>query len=58
MKWAGRFFEENRDKVYPFDVDEMIQLIKVISGGRDSRLFELHNKVSPLKGGVVKVSQR
>ena len=39
VEWAGRFFEENRDKVYPFDVDEMIQLIKVISGGRDSRLF-------------------
>ena len=36
MGWP---LEENRDKVYPFDVDEMIQLIKVISGGRDSRLF-------------------
>ena len=37
--WGDRFYKNNRDKAYPFDVDEMTQLISVISGGRDTRLF-------------------
>jgi hypothetical protein len=37
--WGDRFFKNNRDKDYPFDLDEMTQLIGFISGGRDARLF-------------------
>ena len=38
-EWGERFFKHNRDKDYPFDLDEMTQLVGFISGGRDSRLF-------------------
>jgi len=37
--WGERFFKNNIDKDYPFDLEEMTQLIGFISGGRDSRLF-------------------
>jgi hypothetical protein len=39
LEWGGRFFKENRDKEYPFDVDEMTQVITAISRVRDARLF-------------------
>jgi len=39
QEWGGRFYKNNRDKDYPFDDDEMTQLIGLISGGRDVRLF-------------------
>ena len=38
-EWGNRFFKNNRDKAYPFDLEEMTQMIGVISGGRDTRLF-------------------
>jgi tetratricopeptide (TPR) repeat protein len=37
--WGERFYKNNRDKDYPFDLDEMTQLIGLISGNRDTRLF-------------------
>ena len=37
--WGYRFYTNNRDKEYPFDLDEMTQLIALISSGRDMRLF-------------------
>ena len=39
QEWGDRFYKNNRDKAYPFDLDEMLQLITAISGGHDSRLF-------------------
>jgi len=39
QKWGEHFYKDNRDKAYPFDLDEMTQLIGIISEGRDSRLF-------------------
>ena len=38
-EWGERFYNNNRDKDYPFDLNEMTQLIGYISGGRDTRLF-------------------
>ena len=38
-QWGDRFYKNNRDKDYPFDLDEMTQLVGFISGGRDTRLF-------------------
>ena len=38
-EWGDRFYKNNREKAYPFDFEEMTQLIGVISGGRDTRLF-------------------
>ena len=38
-EWGDRFYKDNRDKDYPFDPNEMTQLIGVLSGGRDARLF-------------------
>jgi hypothetical protein len=39
QEWGDRFYKNNRDKDYPFDLDEMSQLIGMISGTRDVRLF-------------------
>jgi hypothetical protein len=38
-EWGERFYKNNIDKDYPFDPEEMTQLIGFISGGRDARLF-------------------
>jgi thioredoxin-like negative regulator of GroEL len=38
-EWGERFYKNNLDKDYPFDLEEMTQLIGFISGGRDTRLF-------------------
>ena len=38
-EWGERFYRNNRDKPYPFDLDETSQLIGLISGSRDTRLF-------------------
>lgn len=39
LEWGGRFFKENCDKEYPFDVDVMTQVITAISRVHDARLF-------------------
>lgn len=39
QKWGESFYKNNREKAFPFDFNEMSQLITLISGGRDSRLF-------------------
>lgn len=39
QEWGDRFYKNNRDKAYPFDIEEMTQLIGVVSGVRDVRLF-------------------
>ena len=38
-EWGERFYNTNLNKEYPFDLDEMTQLIGYLSGGRDMRLF-------------------
>jgi len=38
-EWGDRFYNNNRDKDDPFDLEAMTQLIGLISGGRDVRLF-------------------
>ena len=38
-EWGERFYKNNRNKDYPFELDEMTQLIGFLSGGRDARLF-------------------
>ena len=38
-EWGDRFYKNNRNKDYPFDLEEMRELIGFISGGRDARLF-------------------
>jgi hypothetical protein len=38
-EWGERFYKNNRDKDYPFSLEEMTQLIDFISRGRDTRLF-------------------
>ena len=38
-EWGDRFYKNNRDKEYPFNLEDMTQLIGFISGGRDTRLF-------------------
>jgi len=37
--WGDRFYKNNLNKDYPFDLEEMTQLIGILSGGRDARLF-------------------
>ena len=37
--WGDRFYHNNLNKDDPFDMDEMTQLIGILSGGRDTRLF-------------------
>ena len=37
--WGDRFYKNNREKEYPFELEEMTQLIGIISGHRDVRLF-------------------
>jgi len=37
--WGNRFYQTNRDKAYPFNLEEMTQLIGFISDTRDTRLF-------------------
>ena len=39
QEWGSRFYKNNRDKEYPFDVNETAQLIGFISGTNDLRLF-------------------
>jgi len=39
QEWGDRFFKKNRDKDYPFDLEEMTQLIGLLSEDRDARLF-------------------
>jgi Tfp pilus assembly protein PilF len=39
QEWGDRFYKNNRDKEYPFNYDEISQLIGVISGIGDARLF-------------------
>ena len=39
IEWGNRFYKNNRDKEYPFDPDEMSQLIGFLSEGDDTRLF-------------------
>jgi hypothetical protein len=38
-EWGEQFYNNNKEKEYPFNLDEMTQLIDLISGGRDMRLF-------------------
>ena len=38
-EWSENFYKKNCEKDDPFDLEEMSQLIGLISGGRDSRLF-------------------
>ena len=38
-EWGERFYKNNLNKDYPFDLEEMSSLIGFISGGRDARLF-------------------
>jgi len=38
-EWGDRFYKNNRDKDYPFNLDEISQLIGIISGIGDARLF-------------------
>ena len=38
-EWGDAFYKNNQNKDYPFDLNEMTQLISFISGGRDARLF-------------------
>jgi len=37
--WGERFYKNNVDKAYPFDIDEMTFLIGYLSGGIDVRIF-------------------
>ena len=39
QEWGERFYKNNQDKEYPFNLDEMSQLIGFISKTDDSRLF-------------------
>ena len=38
-EWGKHFYNNNLNKDYPFDLNEMIQLISLMSGDRDNRLF-------------------
>jgi Tfp pilus assembly protein PilF len=38
-EWGARFYKNNLIREDPFDLDEMTQLIGILSGGRDTRLF-------------------
>ena len=37
--WGERFYKNNCDKEYPFNLNEMTQLLAFISGDRDIRMF-------------------
>ena len=38
-EWGNNFYNNNIKKDFPFDLNEMTQLLGYISGGRDARLF-------------------
>jgi len=38
-EWGENFYKNNVSKDYPFDLTETTQLISLLSGGRDTRLF-------------------
>ena len=38
-EWGDRFYKNNREKAYPFSLEEMTELIGFLSNARDARLF-------------------